>query len=143
MNTATEGIQETICNSCRFIPITHLGQDVAEPIVGWTAFFAERGVEVVEDDLGRASVPRQVLADLLAEARDREVREEARQAEQIAAASGDLVSVGVPALDGDASAFESMVSTPSFVSADDEFRRVPRPRFLERLLDEGRQGDQE
>jgi hypothetical protein len=54
----------TVC--CRLVPVAHLALDVDEPLAGWPATLAERGVELVEDDLGRASVPRQVLGDLLA-----------------------------------------------------------------------------
>ena len=65
--------EATICDGCRLIPLSHLSLDVDEPVVvGWEQLFAERGVEIVLDDIGRPSVPRQVLGELLAERRERE-----------------------------------------------------------------------
>jgi hypothetical protein len=61
-----------VCDACRTVPISHLSLDASEPVAGWLAFFAERGVELVEDDLGRAGVPRRVLGELLTEQRERD-----------------------------------------------------------------------
>jgi hypothetical protein len=95
---------------------------------------AERGVEIVEDDLGRASVPRQVLGELLIEQRERE----ARLAELAWGVAADRtpVAVGVPAEEG-LSAFETMVAQPGYQTIDDELGR-PKPNFLDDELAEGR-----
>ena len=49
------------------IPIRHLSLDLAEPINGWEMALLQRGVEIVDDDLGRPCVRREVLSDLLRE----------------------------------------------------------------------------
>ena len=67
--------EATICDGCRLIPLSHLSLDLSEPVVvGWEQLLAERGVEIVLDDIGRPSVPRHVLGELLAERREREAR---------------------------------------------------------------------
>jgi hypothetical protein len=70
MDDSTEA---PVCDSCRRIPISHLALDIAEPLVGWEAFFPERGV-MMDDAVGRPSVARHILADLLDEHRAREAR---------------------------------------------------------------------
>jgi hypothetical protein len=40
----------------RLVPVRHLSLDLAKPINGWEAAWLERGVEIVEDDLGQQSV---------------------------------------------------------------------------------------
>jgi hypothetical protein len=91
-------------------------------------FFASKGIEIVEDRLGRASIERHILARLIAEQRDREARllEEASET----ATLKQPVPVGVPAQEG-MSAAESMMAAPGYVSARDEFEQFPRPRFLD------------
>jgi hypothetical protein len=101
---------------------------------GWPAFFRERGVEVTSDALGRPSVQREVLGDLLAEDREREALVAAQWAEQ--AALRAPVSVGVPALDG-APPFESLVAD-GVVTPQQEFGRRPKPNFLDAELAAGR-----
>jgi hypothetical protein len=51
------------------VPVRHLSLDLAEPINGWESALLERRVEIVEDDLGRPCVPREVLGDVLREER--------------------------------------------------------------------------
>jgi len=99
--------------------------------------FAERGVEIVLDDLGRPSVPRRVLGELLAERRAREAALEDQRRRDAERADGKVpVRAGVPALEG-ASAFESMAAAdPDFTTPRDEFGR-PRPSFLQDMLAEG------
>ena len=51
------------CDACQLVPLTHLSLDLGSPpLVGWPAFFRERGVEVVVDDVRRRSVPRRYSA---------------------------------------------------------------------------------
>jgi hypothetical protein len=124
-----------LCDACRRIPISHLALDVAEPIVGWEAFFEERNVQVFDDAIGRPSVPRYVLGDLLAEQRARD----ARLAEEAAAKAATLeqpVAVGVPALDEGATAYETMMSAGS-TTPQEEFAFAPKPNFVVEELEAG------
>ena len=133
MNTATEGTEETTCALCKTIPVSHLVLDVPEPLVGWSAFFRERRVEVAPDDVGRPSIPRHVLGELVAEHREHE----ARQAER-----PRLDSVPVPhgiprpaGVGGEAmTAFEVMRGADADAERDDPGRRVkPTEEFLSQL----------
>lgn len=126
-----DSTEAPLCDACRRIPISHLSLDVSEPIVGWMAFFEERYITVMDDSLGRPSVARYVLGDLIAEQREREARL-AEQAAQMPAAA--LIPSGVPALEG-ASPYESMMAAGR-VSPLEEFGR-PKPRFLEEELEAG------
>jgi hypothetical protein len=56
------------------IPITHLALDLPEPATGWLVDLERRGIEVMVDDIGRRSVPRDVARMLLAEQAEAEVR---------------------------------------------------------------------
>jgi hypothetical protein len=133
-NTATEEAEVRICDACNRVPLSHLSLDIAEPLTGWTMFFRERGIEVTADDVGRASVPRRVLGELLAEHREREARLAAQRAEQATARKAP-VPAGVPAVEG-ASPFESMAAGPGYVTPQQELGR-PKPRFLDEALAEG------
>jgi hypothetical protein len=117
-----------VCDACRRIPISHLSLDVSEPLVGWEAFFEERGVTVMDDAIGRPSVPRYVLGDLLDEQRERE----ARLAEEATASTLNqpVPVVGIPAREG-LSAHENMMAQDGYTSLRDEFERFPRPSFLD------------
>jgi hypothetical protein len=132
-NAMDDSTEAPICDACRRIPISHLSLDVSEPIVGWSAFFEERYITVMDDSLGRPSVARHVLGDLLAEQRARE----ARLAEEAAQTAADRQSVpaGVPALEN-AGPYESMMAAGS-VSPAEEFGQRAKPRFLEEALQEG------
>lgn len=121
-----------VSDCCSRIPVSHLGLDVAEPIAGWPAFFRERNIEVAPDDVGRPSVPRHVLGELLAERREQEARV-AQRAEQ-AAARKTPIPAGVPAVEG-ASPFESLVAAGGVVTPAQEFGGGRRPVFQE-LLDQ-------
>jgi hypothetical protein len=123
-----------LCDACRRIPISHLALDVSEPLVGWAALFEARDVQVFDDAIGRPSVARYVLGDLIAEQRARD----ARLAEEAAANAATLkqpVPAGVPALEK-AGPYESMMAAGS-VSPAEEFGQWAKPRFLEEALEEG------
>jgi hypothetical protein len=131
MDDSTEA---PICDACRRVPLSYLSLDLSEPLVGWEAFFEERGVMIMDDAVGRPSVPRHVLADLLDEQRARD----ARLAEEAAANAATLeqpVPVGVPALEN-AGPYESMMAAGR-VSPTEEFGQWAKPRFLEEQLEEG------
>jgi hypothetical protein len=87
------GLAKRWVHEAELIPITHLSIDVTEPIAGWALALLERGVEIVDDDLGRPCVRREVLGDLLAEERERL----ARIAAESAVGAVAPVSAGVPA----------------------------------------------
>jgi hypothetical protein len=106
----------------------------AEPIVGWSAFFEERYITVMDDSLGRPSESRHVLADLIDERREREARLVEEAAEK-AATLKQPVPAGVPALEN-AGPYESMMAAGS-VSPAEEFGHWAKPRFLEEALEEG------
>ncbi len=55
-------------------PVGGLSLDVPEPLVGWLEFFRKRRIEVVDDHLGRPSVRRGVLGQLLDKERERQSR---------------------------------------------------------------------
>jgi hypothetical protein len=139
-NAEPDHPQATECH-CGTVPLSHLGLDIDEPMSGWPAFFAERGVELVQDDLGRTSVRREVLGELLADRREREARLAEEQAEKVAAADRTPVAVGVPAGE-DLSAFETMVAQPGYQTLEDELGR-PKPNFLDAELAEGRRREAE
>jgi len=101
--------------------------------VGWLRFLEERNVQVFDDAIGRLSVARHVLGDLIAEHRERE----ARLAEEAAQKAVDRqpVPAGVPALES-AGPYESMMAAGR-VSPQEEFGRIPPPRFLQEAIEEG------
>jgi hypothetical protein len=39
---------EALCTACRTVPISYVNLELAEPVVGWERFFAERNIEVFE-----------------------------------------------------------------------------------------------
>jgi hypothetical protein len=128
---------EAVCDACRRIPVAHLTLDIDEPTGGWLSLFAERNVQVFDDALGRPSIARYVLRDLIDERREREARLASEQAEKAAAAARrPLVLAGVPAIEG-LNAFETMASQPDYATVHDELGR-PKPNFLDEMLAEGR-----
>jgi hypothetical protein len=127
---------EAVCDACRRIPVTHLALDIDEPLEGWPSFLAERRVQVFDDALGRPSISRHALRDLIDERREGEARLAAEQAEKAAvAARRPPVAVGVPAIEG-GSAIESMMAAPGYTSLHAELGR-PKPNFLDEMLAEG------
>jgi hypothetical protein len=69
--TEAPSTESQACPTCAMIPISHLNLDLDEPVGGWEATLAERGVEVDVDDLGRPSVPRAAVAAIIEEQRAR------------------------------------------------------------------------
>jgi hypothetical protein len=104
------------------------------PPRGWLSFLVGRNVQVFDDALGRPSIPRYVLRDLIDERRGREARL-AEEAAAKAAMREEPVPVGIPALEG-ATAYETMMSA-SGTSPAEEFGSWPRPNFLAEELEEG------
>lgn len=122
------------------IPVTHLSLDLAEPINGWAPALLERGVEIVEDDLGRPCVRRELLGDLLREERERLARIEAEGAERAAAAVAP-VPAGIPALEHGSAMESLMANNPGYQSPQSEFGRILKPNFLAEELDAGSRAD--
>jgi hypothetical protein len=58
--------------AAELIPLSVLALDLPEPVGGWAHELAGRGAVVVEDDLGRPSVPREVARALFAEHREQQ-----------------------------------------------------------------------
>lgn len=54
------------------VPLSVLNLDLPAPAGGWAVELGRRGVVIIEDDLGRAAVPRSVARSLLAERREQE-----------------------------------------------------------------------
>ena len=138
MTNAEQESEVVECAACARIPLAHLALDVDPPLGGWQDFFREAGVAVSEDDLGRPSIPRSVLGELLAEDREREARLAAQRAEQATARKAPIPA-GVPALDG-ATAFESLAAAEAgaFMTPSQEFGRRPAPNFIVGQLEAGR-----
>jgi hypothetical protein len=128
-----DSTEAPLCDACRRIPLSHLSLDIPEPLVGWEAFFEARNVTVLDDAVGRPSVPRHVLADLLDEQRARDARLAEEAAE--AATLEQPVPVGIPALEG-STAYETMMSAAG-TSPVEEFGQWAKPSFLEEALAEG------
>jgi hypothetical protein len=80
------------------IPITHLALDLPEPATGWLAELERRGIAVTVDDIGRRSVPRDVVRMLLAEQAAAEVRkrEASALAERLAVERDQQWRAGLP-----------------------------------------------
>ena len=119
----------------KLIPVSHLSLDVEEPIGGWEKALANRGFAIVLDDLGRPSVPREVLGELITERREREARvlEDQRRRDT---ESADLkFPAGVPAIDG--SPYEAMVAAGGVILPSEEFGQRPKPNFLDEELAAG------
>jgi hypothetical protein len=55
------------------VPLSELARDLPEPAVGWAVELERRGIEIVEDDLGRAAITRAVARAIFAEHRENEV----------------------------------------------------------------------
>jgi hypothetical protein len=114
------------------IPVRHLSLDVTEPIAGWELDLLERGVEIVDDDLGRPCVHRQVLGDLLREEREHL----AKIAAEGAAVAVVPVPAGLPALEGGSAMASIMANDPGYQTVAEEFGR-PKPNFLAEELEAG------
>ena len=85
MKNVEQELEASECH-CGTVPLSHLGLDIDEPVSGWLALFAERGISLsMRMTFGRPSVPRQVLGELLAERAEQEARIAPRRAEQEAA----------------------------------------------------------
>jgi hypothetical protein len=108
---------------------SHLALDVSEPLVGWEAFFAAKGIEVASDHLGRPSVARHVVADLLDEQREREARL-AEEAANAATLNQPVPVVAVPAREG-LSAHENIWLRTATRPSGTGLERSPRPSFLD------------
>jgi len=70
----------------QLVPLSVLQLDIEQPTVGWAAHLADRSIEIVLDDLGRAAVARGDARRLFAEQRELEARraEALRRADEAA-----------------------------------------------------------
>jgi hypothetical protein len=135
-NTTIEGTEETVCDACQLVPLTILALDIDEPVVGWPAFFPARGIELIEDDLGRMAIRREDVRTLIAERREWELKaaaETSRRQEETVRKSRPVLS-GIPRppnADAALTAFEVMRGTDAADEEDDPNRRVsPHEEFF-------------
>lgn len=63
------------------VPLSVIALDLAAPEFGWVAYLTGRGIAVVEDDLGRPSIPRAAARMLFDEHRANELRKAEVRAE--------------------------------------------------------------
>jgi hypothetical protein len=56
------------------IPLSHLALELLEPPIGWTAYLASRGIDVIDDCIGRAAITAADARMLITEKREAEVR---------------------------------------------------------------------
>ena len=87
-----------LCDGCKTIPLSVLSLDLDEPIDGWEETLLTRGIELTEDDMGRAAVGREDARALMAERRERELQsaEETRRREEEVARESRPVHPGSP-----------------------------------------------
>jgi hypothetical protein len=118
------------------IALSVFALDYPMPPIGWTAELGRRGIAIVEDDLGRPSIPRSVARDLMAEHRAAEARKAEHLAEvEAAAVAADRafrasLPAGIPAgmVPAHLTAAEVMV-------AGDPMQRPRRKSVLETALE--------
>ena len=128
------------CDCCKTVPVSHLSLDLPEPVAGWDRVLAERGVEVVEDDLGRPAIRREDARALMEERREWELAhaEEARRRQEETARKSRPVSPGIPlpkAGDPSMSAYEVMRAADADAERSDPRRRLsPQEEFLTQRL---------
>ena len=108
-----EGTEETVCQGCSRIALSHLALDLDEPTNGWSAFFRERSIEMLEDDLGRPSLRREDARAVISERQrwERENAESIRHRQEVVARESRPVHPGLPRpphADEKLSAFEVM-----------------------------------
>jgi hypothetical protein len=125
---------QNVCDCCRLVPLSYLSLDLPEPLAGWEEALTERGVGLVFDDIGRPSVERGVLGELIAEHREREVRALEDQRRRFERADLKLPT-GVPAIDG--SPYEALVAAGEVILPSEEFAGRPRPNFIAEELEAG------
>jgi hypothetical protein len=63
------------------VPLSHLELDLPAPAVGWATELAARGIEVLVDDVGRASISRVDVRQLLTEQREQRETSDRKRAE--------------------------------------------------------------
>jgi len=61
-------------NHADLVPLSHLSLDLPAPEIGWLAELQRRGIEILQDDIGRSSVPRDIARMLIAEQAAAEMR---------------------------------------------------------------------
>ena len=110
------------------IPLSVLALDLLAP-ADWSAFLADRGIEIVLDDIGRAAISRSDARRLFDEQRENEARKaEMRAAAEKRAVEADQrfrasLGVGVPA-----SAFAGFETYGQAVASHELDRQQYRPR---------------
>jgi hypothetical protein len=78
--------EPTHVDPAELIPLSVLQLDLPAPGEGWDAYLTSRGVSITIDDVGRPAIARTDARMLIAEQREREVRQAEHRARQEAAA---------------------------------------------------------
>lgn len=131
-----EGTEETVCQGCSRIALSHLALDLDEPTNGWSAFFRERSIEMLEDDLGRPSLRREDARAVISERQrwERENAESIRHRQEVVARESRPVHPGLPRpphADEKLSAFEVMRGADAEAERSDPRRRIsPQEELL-------------
>ena len=140
----TEETLSDSCDFCRLVPLDQLGLE--PPLGGWERALADRGVVVLADDVGRASIVRSAARQLHRERADRERRVAEEAERRSAEADARRIKVpSVPALEG-ASPLESMAAAGGLVSPAEEFgngRVSPARQFMDEQFAEGHRSQAE
>jgi len=55
MKAQVQNSEATICGACSMVPLSVLSLDLDTPVGGWEQTLLTRGIELIEDDLGRAA----------------------------------------------------------------------------------------
>jgi hypothetical protein len=124
------------------VPLSELERDLPVPVDGWAAELGRRGVEVVEDDLGRAAVDRVTARLLFTEARENEARvaRHRLEVEQLAIAADAARRAAIPRGVPVVGAALAEVSAPErLMLADPPDREQQRESVLQHALS-GRDG---
>jgi hypothetical protein len=136
MKAQVQDPEAPVCDACQLVPLSILALDIDEPVVGWPAFFRARGIELIEDDLGRPAIRREDARALMAERREWELKsaEETRRRQEEAVRESRPVPRGIlrPAhADAALSAFELMRGADADAEQSDPARRLtPQEEFL-------------
>ena len=114
------------CPCSSLIPLSVFELDYPKPLGGWEPAFAQRGIEIQLDDLGRRAIDRASARDLITERREWAERqaEAARKRTDEVARKKPVLPVGAPAQEG-LTAIEALMAaeaaTGSYSTPKSEF----------------------
>jgi hypothetical protein len=118
------------------VPVSHVSLELDAPVGGWAAYLSGRGITVIQDDIGRASIARADAKMLLDEQRENERRQrEAAEARDRAAVQADKawrsqLSRGVSWLDMP----PGVAPAAAMLAVDEDSRVSVREQLLQQEL---------